>query len=207
MFERFTARSQRIVVLSQEEARLLHHNYIGTEHLLLGMIHEHDGVAAHALVSLGVTMEVARDLVEEVIGKGGTSPAHLPFTPRAKKVLELALRESVQFHKNYIGTEHLLLALVREGEGVACQILVKLDVRLDEVRTRVISMLDGSYASPTPEVSEPQVVSPAPNKPAVILTHLLGAVSGNSVLQMEFSHKLSPAELEKLGAAITEVLS
>jgi ATP-dependent Clp protease ATP-binding subunit ClpC len=127
MFERFTDRARRVVVLAQEEARLLNHSYIGTEHILLGLIHEGEGVAAKALESLGISLEAVRSQVEEIIGQGGSSPSgHIPFTPRAKKVLELSLREALQLGHNYIGTEHILLGLIREGEGVAAQVLVKL---------------------------------------------------------------------------------
>ncbi|MGZ6978137.1 MAG: Clp protease N-terminal domain-containing protein, partial [Acidimicrobiia bacterium] len=131
MFERFTDRARRVVVLAQEEARLLNHNYIGTEHILLGLIHEGEGVAAKALVSLGISLEAVRAQVEEIIGHGGSAPSgHIPFTPRAKKVLELSLREALQLGHNYIGTEHILLGLIREGEGVAAQVLVKLGADL-----------------------------------------------------------------------------
>jgi Clp amino terminal domain, pathogenicity island component len=127
MFERFTDRARRVVVLSQEEAVGLKHNYIGTEHLLLGLIREREGVAAKALESLGISLEAVRAEVEEIIGEGQTTPGgQIPFTPRAKKVLELSLREALQLGHNYIGTEHILLGLVREGEGVAAQVLVKL---------------------------------------------------------------------------------
>ncbi len=131
MFERFTDRARRVVVLAQEEARLLNHNYIGTEHILLGLIHEGEGVAAKALESLNISLEAVRSQVEEIIGQGGSSPSgHIPFTPRAKKVLELSLREALQLGHNYIGTEHILLGLIREGEGVAAQVLVKLGADL-----------------------------------------------------------------------------
>ena len=134
MFERFTDRARRVVVLAQEEARLLNHNYIGTEHILLGLIHEGEGVAAKALESLGISLEAVRAQVEEIIGHGGTAPSgHIPFTPRAKKVLELSLREALQLGHNYIGTEHILLGLIREGEGVAAQVLVKLGADLSRV--------------------------------------------------------------------------
>jgi len=135
-------------VLAQEEARLLNHNYIGTEHILLGLIHEGEGVAAKALESLGVSLEAVRNQVEEIIGQGGTSPSgHIPFTPRAKKVLELSLREALQLGHNYIGTEHILLGLIREGEGVAAQVLVKLGADLSRVRQQVIQLLSG-YSGP-----------------------------------------------------------
>ncbi|MBT3292560.1 MAG: NDP-hexose 4-ketoreductase, partial [Victivallales bacterium] len=144
MFERFTDRARRVVVLAQEEARLLNHNYIGTEHILLGLIHEGEGVAAKALESLGISLEAVRSQVEDLIGQGGSSPSgHIPFTPRAKKVLELSLREALQLGHNYIGTEHILLGLIREGEGVAAQVLVKLGADLSRVRQQVIQLLSG----------------------------------------------------------------
>ena len=144
MFERFTDRARRVVVLAQEEARMLNHNYIGTEHILLGLIHEGEGVAAKALESLGIALEGVRQQVEEIIGQGQQAPSgHIPFTPRAKKVLELSLREALQLGHNYIGTEHILLGLIREGEGVAAQILVKLGADLNRVRQQVIQLLHG----------------------------------------------------------------
>jgi len=144
MFERFTDRARRVVVLAQEEARLLNHSYIGTEHILLGLIHEGEGVAAKALESLSISLEAVRSQVEEIIGQGGSSPSgHIPFTPRAKKVLELSLREALQLGHNYIGTEHILLGLIREGEGVAAQVLVKLGADLSRVRQQVIQLLSG----------------------------------------------------------------
>ncbi len=148
MFERFTDRARRVVVLAQEEARLLNHSYIGTEHILLGLIHEGEGVAAKALESLAISLEAVRAQVEEIIGQGGSSPSgHIPFTPRAKKVLELSLREALQLGHNYIGTEHILLGLLREGEGVATQVLVKLGADLGRVRQQVIQLLSG-YQGP-----------------------------------------------------------
>ncbi|MGA0081869.1 MAG: ATP-dependent Clp protease ATP-binding subunit, partial [Ilumatobacteraceae bacterium] len=148
MFERFTDRARRVVVLAQEEARLLNHSYIGTEHILLGLIHEGEGVAAKALESLNISLEAVRAQVEEIIGQGGSSPSgHIPFTPRAKKVLELSLREALQLGHNYIGTEHILLGLIREGEGVAAQVLVKLGADLSRVRQQVIQLLSG-YQGP-----------------------------------------------------------
>ncbi len=140
-------------MLAQEEARLLNHNYIGTEHILLGLIHEGEGVAAKALESLGISLEAVRGQVEEIIGHGGSSPSgHIPFTPRAKKVLELSLREALQLGHNYIGTEHILLGLIREGEGVAAQVLAKLGADLSRVRQQVIQLLSG-YSGSTPSES------------------------------------------------------
>ncbi|MFC4556240.1 ATP-dependent Clp protease ATP-binding subunit [Georgenia faecalis] len=144
MFERFTDRARRVVVLAQEEARMLNHNYIGTEHILLGLIHEGEGVAAKALESLGISLEAVRQQVTEIIGEGQQAPSgHIPFTPRAKKVLELSLREALQLGHNYIGTEHILLGLIREGEGVAAQVLGKLGADLNRVRQQVIQLLSG----------------------------------------------------------------
>jgi ATP-dependent Clp protease ATP-binding subunit ClpC len=144
MFERFTDRARRVVVLAQEEAKLLKHNYIGTEHILLGLIHEGEGVAAKALEGMGISLEQVRDQVTEIIGEGQQAPSgHIPFTPRAKKVLELSLREALQLGHSYIGTEHILLGLIREGEGVAAQVLVKLGADLARVRQEVIKLLSG----------------------------------------------------------------
>ncbi|HEY7948868.1 MAG TPA: Clp protease N-terminal domain-containing protein, partial [Acidimicrobiales bacterium] len=144
MFERFTDRARRVLVLAQEEARLLNHSFIGTEHLLLGLIHEGEGVAAHALHQLDISLEAARERIEEAIGLSGTPPiGSPPFTPRAKKVLELSLREALQLGHNYIGTEHLLLGIVREGEGVAAQVLISLGADLARVRQQVVQLLSG----------------------------------------------------------------
>jgi ATP-dependent Clp protease ATP-binding subunit ClpC len=161
MFERFTDRARRVLVLAQEEARLLNHNFIGTEHLLLGLIHESEGVAAKALESLGVSLEAVRAKVAETIGPAGSSTtASPPFTPRAKKVLELPLREALQLGHNYIGTEHMLLGLVREGEGVAAQVLVGLGADLPRVRQQVIQLLSGSQ-SPGGKEGAPAGAGPA----------------------------------------------
>jgi ATP-dependent Clp protease ATP-binding subunit ClpC len=142
MFERFTDRARRVVVLAQEEARLLNHDYIGTEHILLGLIHEREGVAARALTGLGISLEAVRAQVEEIIGQGESAPTgHIPFTPRAKKVLELSLREALQLSHNYIGTEHILLGLVREHDGVAAQVLAEQGADLDAVRQEVVRQL------------------------------------------------------------------
>jgi hypothetical protein len=144
MFERFTDRARRVVALAQDEARRLNHDYIGTEHILLGLIHEGGGVAAEALESLGISLHVVRQEVEQIIGRGRQAPSGpIPFTPRAKKVLELSLREALQIGHNYIGTEHILLGLIREGDGVAAQVLVKLGADLNRVRPRVIELISG----------------------------------------------------------------
>ena len=144
MFQRFTDRARQVVVLAQVEARRLDHNWIGTEHLLLGLIDEGGGVAAKALESLGIGLDAVRQQVEEIIGRGQQPPSgHIPFTPRAKKVLELSLRESMQLGHDYIGTEHILLGLIREGDGVAAQVLVRLGADLNRVRQQVIRLLHG----------------------------------------------------------------
>jgi ATP-dependent Clp protease ATP-binding subunit ClpA len=145
MFERFTDRARRVVVLAQEEARMLNHDYIGTEHILLGLIHEGHGVAAGALEALGITDEAVRQQIDEIVGRG-KKPArsgHIPFTARAKKSLELSLREALQLGHNYIGTEHILLGLIREGEGPAAQVLTAMGADLDTVREQVIEILHG----------------------------------------------------------------
>jgi len=142
MFARFTDRARRVVVEGQDEARTLNHNYIGTEHILLGLIHEGEGVGAKALESLGISLDTVRQQVQEIIGQGQhASSGHIPFTPRAKKVLELALAESKALGHHYIGTEHILLGLIREGDGVAAQVLVKLGADLNRVRQQVIQLL------------------------------------------------------------------
>jgi ATP-dependent Clp protease ATP-binding subunit ClpC len=144
MFERFTDRARRVVVLAQEEARMLNHAHIGTEHLLLGLVHEGEGVAARALESLNISLSAVRREVEETIGRGEQPPpGHIPFTPRAKKVLELSLLESNQLGHGYIGTEHILLGLLREGEGVAAQVLVKMGTDLNRARQQVVELLHG----------------------------------------------------------------
>jgi ATP-dependent Clp protease ATP-binding subunit ClpC len=155
MFERFTDRARRVVVLAQEEARELGHNYIGTEHLLLGLIREREGIAARALETLGIRLDAVRREVREIIGKGSGMPSgHIPFTPRAKKVLELSLREAQQLGHNYIGTEHILLGLIREGDGVAAQVLVKLGADLNRVRQQVIQVLHGYQPAEEPPGAE-----------------------------------------------------
>ena len=150
MFERFTDRARRVIVLAQEEARALQHNYIGTEHLLLGLIREGEGVAAKALASKGVELDATRKQVEEMIGKGNAAPnGHIPFTPHAKQVLEFSLREALQLGHSYIGTEHILLGLIREGEVVGTQVLIKMDVDLGELRSATIDMIRGNSGTGT----------------------------------------------------------
>jgi hypothetical protein len=152
MFERFTDRARRVVVLAQEEARLLDHDHIGTEHILLGLVHEEEGVAARALTELGVSLEAVRDEVRQTIGQGDSpSAGHIPFTPRAKKVLELSLREALALGHNYIGTEHILLGLLREGQGVGAEVLVRLGADQERVRQQVIQVLAGYAGGAPPE--------------------------------------------------------
>jgi ATP-dependent Clp protease ATP-binding subunit ClpC len=142
MFERFTERAGQVVVLSQEEARALKHNYIGTEHLLLGLLAEEEGLAAQSLVALDITVERVRAQVVRIVGSGEeVTSGQIPFTPRAKKVLELALREALSLGHNYIGTEHILLGLVRENEGVAARILLDFDADSEKIRNEVIRNL------------------------------------------------------------------
>jgi GNAT superfamily N-acetyltransferase len=167
MFMRFTDRARRAVVLAQEEARTLNHGYIGTEHLLLGLLCESDGVGARALESLGISLDAVRQQVEEIIGQGQHAPSgHIPFTPRAKKVLQLSLREAEQLGHDYIGTEHLLLGLLREGHGVAAQVLVKLGADRNRVRQQVIQLI----SSQPPQSGEAMKVRPreAADRPAVL---------------------------------------
>ena len=153
VFERFTDRARHVVVYAQEEARMLNHNYIGTEHILLGLIHEGEGVAARALDVMSISLDAARARVEEIIGQGTQPPiGHIPFTPRGKKVLELSLREALQMGHNYIGTEHILLGLVREGEGVGAQVLREMGAELERVRQTVMQLLSG-YTASTEEVA------------------------------------------------------
>lgn len=180
MFERFTDRARRVVVLAQEEAKMLNHNYIGTEHILLGLIHEGEGVAAKALESLGISLDAVREQVQDIIGQGQQQPTgHIPFTPRAKKVLELSLREALQLGHNYIGTEHILLGLIREGEGVAAQVLVKLGADLNKVRQQVIQLLSGYQGK------EPAAVSGAANETQ--------AAQGGSAVLDQFGRNLTQA--------------
>jgi ATP-dependent Clp protease ATP-binding subunit ClpC len=143
MFERFTDRSRRVVVLAQEEARMLNHEYVGTEHILLGLIREDGGVAGQALESLGISADAARRQVEEIVGRGQTGPArgHLPFTPQGKKVLQLSLREAIALGHGYVGTEHILLGLIREDEGVTTRVLNGLGVDPNTIRQQVIRLV------------------------------------------------------------------
>ena len=185
MFERFTDRARRVVVLAQEEARMLNHNYIGTEHILLGLIHEGEGVAAKALESMGISLEGVRAQVEEIIGQGQQAPSgHIPFTPRAKKVLELSLREALQLGHNYIGTEHILLGLIREGEGVAAQVLVKLGADLNRVRQQVIQLLSGYQGKETVAANGPAEGTPS--------TSLVLDQFGRNLTQAAREGKLDP---------------
>jgi ATP-dependent Clp protease ATP-binding subunit ClpC len=181
MFERFTERARRVVVLAQEEARMLNHNYVGTEHILLGLIHEGQGVAAEALESLGISLESVRQQVEEIIGRGEQAPSgHIPFTPRAKTVLELSLREAPQLGHNYVGTESILLGLIREGEGVAPQVLVRLGADLNRVRRQVIQLLHGYQGA------EPASGEDAPGGPRRGLA-APGVPSGMTALESRLS--------------------
>jgi ATP-dependent Clp protease ATP-binding subunit ClpC len=185
MFEKFTDKARRVVVLAQEEAKLLNHNYIGTEHILLGLIHEGEGVAAKALESLGINLDAVRDQVQEIIGQGQQAPSgHIPFTPRAKKVLELSLREALQLGHSYIGTEHLLLGLIREGEGVAAQVLTRLGADTNRVRQQVIQLLSGFQGKETVQVGGEQV---APQKGSQILDQY-----GKNLTQSAAEGKLDP---------------
>jgi ATP-dependent Clp protease ATP-binding subunit ClpC len=154
MFERFTDRARRVVVLAQEEARMLNHNYIGTEHILLGLIREREGVAARVLESLGISLDAMRAAVEGIIGRGQQERSgHIPFTPRAKKVLELSLREALQLGAHHIGTEHILLGLIREGDGVAAQVLADAGADGNRVRQQVIELLHGRREEDVPPPS------------------------------------------------------
>jgi ATP-dependent Clp protease ATP-binding subunit ClpC len=202
MFERFTDRARRVVVLAQEEARMLNHNYIGTEHILLGLIHEGEGVAAKALESLGISLEGVRQQVEEIIGQGQQAPSgHIPFTPRAKKVLELSLREALQLGHNYIGTEHILLGLIREGEGVAAQVLVKLGADLNRVRQQVIQLLSGYQGK------EPAAAGATPGE-AAPSTSLVLDQFGRNLTQAAREGKLDPViGREKEIERVMQVLS
>ena len=186
MFDRFTDRARRVIVLAQDEARMLNHNYIGTEHLLLGLIHEGEGVAAKALESLGISLEAVREQVEEIIGQGQQAPTgHIPFTPRAKKVLEFSMREALQINHPYIGTEHILLGLIREGEGVAAQVLIKLGADLNRVRNQVLQLLSGFQGKEAATAGAPE--SGQSSAAATILDQF-----GRNLTQAARENKLDP---------------
>lgn len=181
MFERFTERARRVVVQAQEEAKKLNQNYIGTEHLLLGLLKEEDGIAAKALLSLGLKCEDIRRGVIDIVGKGEVQPVgHIPFTPRAKKVLELSLREALQMGHNYIGTEHILLGLIREGEGVAARVLSNLGVDIEKVREQIIDMLRGQMPYESQE-------SQSGTKQSKVLNQF-----GRNLTQLARENKLDP---------------
>ncbi len=174
MFERFTERSRRAIVLAQEEARLLNHNYIGTEHLLLGLLADTDGTAAHTLESLGITLDAARDQVRQIIGEGSHSQAgHIPFTPRTKKVLELSLREALSLRSQSIGSAHLLLGLIAEGEGVGVQIIERLGAPLTTLRQVAIENA-GTETDPAVTVTAGW---PAPPQSRRVRVEGLGAIT------------------------------
>ena len=198
MFERFTDRARRVVVLAQEEARDLCHNYIGTEHILLGLLREQDGVAARALEALGISLDAARQQVQGIIGRGEGMPVgHIPFTPRAKKVLELSLREALQFGHNYIGTEHILLGLVREGDGVAAHVLVDLGADLMTVRAEVVNLLREAPESQDVPGEGPEVQAPQPGRPT--------RVARSSGMPVQVTS--SPMRMENINARLGEVIS
>jgi ATP-dependent Clp protease ATP-binding subunit ClpC len=210
VFDRFTDRAKRVMVLAQEEARMLNHNYIGTEHILLGLIHEGEGVGAKTLESLNISLEAVRRQVEEIIGQGETAPPGRPlFTPSAKKVVELSLRESLQLGHNYIGTEHLLLGLIREGQGVAAQVLQELGADLDRVRQAVIQQLSespawtpvGILARLPPEFRRGKPKSPFTEREWIVLSLLIeqGMTTG------EIADLLGVSE-EKVGEIIQMVI-
>jgi ATP-dependent Clp protease ATP-binding subunit ClpC len=201
MFERFTDRARRVVVLAQDEARMLNHNYIGTEHILLGLIHENEGVGAKALESMGVTLDAVRDQVRDIIGEGNQAPTgHIPFTPRAKKVLELSLREALQLGHNYIGTEHILLGLLREGEGTAVKVLSRLKAEPAAVRQEVIERLSGYQGKELATAGGPQEGQPAGS---LVLDQF-----GRNLTQAAREGKLDPViGREKEAERVMQVLS
>jgi ATP-dependent Clp protease ATP-binding subunit ClpC len=204
VFERFTDPAKRAIALAQDEAGMLNHNYIGTEHILLGLVHEGDGAAARALASLNISLEDVRREVEEIIGRGQAAPAGaLPFTPRAKKVLEFSFRESLQLGHNYIGTEHILLGLIREGEGVAAQVLQKLGARLDRVRLAVIQLLSGSPA-PAGRYGDPLSPSPFEEREKVVLSFLIN--EGLSISELANLLGVSEERVSEIVNAVIEKL-
>jgi ATP-dependent Clp protease ATP-binding subunit ClpA len=176
VFERFTDRARRVVVLAQEEARLLNHNFIGTEHVLLGMLAEGEDIAAEVLASADISLDAARSKVEAIGRRGSSSPSgHIPFTPRAKKVLEYALREALQLGDSFIGTEHLLLALLREGQGIAVQVLVNLGADLDWVREQVVALAGEGRTAPSqaeefdrPVLQKPEIQPASSSRTALL---------------------------------------
>jgi ATP-dependent Clp protease ATP-binding subunit ClpC len=196
MFEKFTDRARRVLVLAQEEARMLNHSYVGTEHILLGLVHEDEGVAAVAFRGLGISADAVREQVEEMVGRGGISPSgQIPFTPRAKKVMELSLRESLHLGHNYIGTEHILLGLLREGQGVGAQVLLKLGADLDRVRREVnqqVSAHEGEETA-TSFFEEPWT------SPAVAYSKVLGEISEILTTMREIAQRVERIERHLTG--------
>jgi len=187
MFERFTDRARRVVILAQDEARTMNHNYVGTEHILLGLIHEGEGIAAKALAQLGITLDAARAQVEEIIGKGSQAPSgHIPLTSRAKRILELSLREALQLNHPYIGTEHLLLGILREGEGVAAQVLIKMGADLSQVRDTVHSLITGF------QQTKQAAMAGAPERPANTTGSKILDQFGRNLTQAAREGKLDP---------------
>jgi len=208
VFERFTDRARQVVVFAQEEARMLDHNYIGTEHILLGLIHEGEGVAAKVMEALDVSLEAVRVEVERNIGRGeGVPGGNIPFTPRAKKVLEFSLREALQLGHNYIGTEHILLGLIREGEGVAAQVLQKLGASLDVVRQKVIEVVSG-LAGPAREFvayegqEEPTASPRCPRCRAALAEHISFTVLTATEHQGEGSREMVVSFCDSCGTAL-----
>ena len=198
MFERFTDGARQVVVFAQQEARELNHSYIGTEHLLLGLMRDAEGVAAQALRELEIRQDVVREQVTEIVGRGERPPSgHIPFTPRAKKVLELSLREALQFGHNYIGTEHILLGLVREGDGVAAHVLVDLGADLMTVRAEVVKLLREAPESQDLPGEGPEVQAPQPGR-----TTRVARSSG-----MPVQVTSSPMRMENINARLGEVIS
>jgi GNAT superfamily N-acetyltransferase len=206
MFERYTDRARRVVVLAQEEARMLNHNYIGTEHILLGLVHEGEGVAAKALESLGISLDAVRQQVEEIIGPGQQMlSGHIPFTPRAKKVLELSRREASQLGHDYIGTEHILLGLIREGDGVAAQVLVTLGADLNRVRQQVIQLITGQQPQPREAMKiRPREAADRPAALAFLARHHNARVARLGELLEPLDH---PALLAKADGEILGLLT
>ncbi len=206
MFERFTDRARRVVVLAQEESRLFNHNFIGTEHILLGLLHEGEGVAARCLEQLGVSLDAARLQVEQIIGRASSSPSgHIPFNPRAKKVLELSLREAMTLDHDYIATQHLLLGILREGEGVAIQVLVNLGADLDRLRHLVLQAIpEGSGGEPPPATPAPSASASGAQARSVATAEMMG--SGDLLLAMlGDDQSLAARALVNLGVTIEAV--